>query len=142
MEELIKLEKKEITYDKLKELLNEFKSKVVDSIGPNLTSHLIQSAYQVAFIQAIKFQRDRRGEDFSLEDEIKNSLVRQELESLRGIGQTRCNNIYKKLKEIHENSSLTNDTLKGVRRPFKFEYDDQEIERRLIKSVMKKFKVS
>ncbi len=139
MEELIKLEKKEITYDKLKELLNEFKSKVVDSIGPNLTSHLIQSAYQVAFIQAIKFQRDRRGEDFSLEDEIKNSLVRQELESLRGIGQTRCNNIYKKLKEIHENSSLTNDPLKrGLEDLFKFEYDDQEIERRLIKSVMKK----
>lgn len=139
MEELIKLEKKEITYDKLKELLNEFKSKVVDSIGPNLTSHLIQSAYQVAFIQAIKFQRDRRGEDFSLEDEIKNSLVRQELESLRGIGQTRCNNIYRKLKEIHENSSLTNDTLKrGLEDLFKFEYDDQEIERRLIKSVMKK----
>ncbi len=139
MEELIKLEKKEITYDKLKELLNEFKSKVVDSIGPNLTSHLIQSAYQVAFIQAIKFQRDRRGEDFSLEDEIKNSLVRQELESLRGIGQTRCNDIYKKLKEIHENSSLTNDTLKrGLEDLFKFEYDDQEIERRLIKSVMKK----
>ncbi|WP_179943755.1 hypothetical protein [Wolbachia pipientis] len=139
MEELIKLEKKEITYDKLKELLNEFKSKVVDSIGPNLISHLIQSAYQVAFIQAIKFQRDRRGEDFSLEDEIKNSLVRQELESLRGIGQTRCNNIYKKLKEIHENSSLTNDTLKrGLEDLFKFEYDDQEIERRLIKSVMKK----
>ncbi|MDE5064490.1 hypothetical protein [Wolbachia endosymbiont of Drosophila tristis] len=139
MEELIKLEKKEITYDKLKELLNEFKSKVVDSIGPNLTSHLIQSAYQVAFIQAIKFQRDRRGEDFSLEDEIKNSLVRQELESLRGIGQTRCNNIYKKLKEIHENSSLTNDTLKrGLEDLFKFEYDDQEIERRLVKSVMKK----
>ncbi|MCX3064900.1 hypothetical protein [Wolbachia endosymbiont of Drosophila pseudotakahashii] len=139
MEELIKLEKKEITYDKLKELLNEFKSKVVDSIGPNLTSHLIQSAYQVAFIQAIKFQRDRRGEDFSLEDEIKNSLVRQELESLRGIGQTRCNNIYKKLKEIHENSSLTNDTLKReLEDLFKFEYDDQEIERRLIKSVMKK----
>ncbi|WP_264374409.1 hypothetical protein [Wolbachia endosymbiont (group A) of Platycheirus albimanus] len=139
MEELIKLEKKEITYDKLKELLNEFKSKVVDSIGPNLTSHLIQSAYQVAFIQAMKFQRDRRGEDFSLEDEIKNSLVRQELESLRGIGQTRCNNIYKKLKEIHENSSLTNDTLKrGLEDLFKFEYDDQEIERRLIKSVMKK----
>jgi len=81
MEELIKLEKKEITYDKLKELLNEFKSKVVDSIGPNLTSHLIQSAYQVAFIQAIKFQRDRRGEDFSLEDEIRNTLVRQELEN-------------------------------------------------------------
>ncbi|MDE5060454.1 hypothetical protein R0F62_05290 [Wolbachia endosymbiont of Drosophila aff. chauvacae BK-2020] len=135
MEELIKLEKKEITYDKL----NEFKSKVVDSIGPNLTSHLIQSAYQVAFIQAIKFQRDRRGEDFSLEDEIKNSLVRQELESLRGIGQTRCNNIYKKLKEIHENSNLTNDTLKrGLEDLFKFEYDDQEIERRLIKSVMKK----
>ncbi len=139
MEELIKLEKKEITYDKLKELLNEFKSKEVDSIGPNLTSHLIQSAYQVAFIQAIKFQRDRRGEDFSLEDEIKNSLVRQELESLRGIGQTRCNDIYKKLKEIHENSSLTNDTLKrGLEDLFKFEYDDQEIERRLIKSVMKK----
>jgi hypothetical protein len=81
MEELVKLEKQEITYDKLKELLNELKSKVVDSIGPNLTSHLIQNAYQVAFIQAIKFQRDRRGGDFSLEDEIRNTLVRQELEN-------------------------------------------------------------
>lgn len=216
MEELIKLEKKEITYDKLKELLDEFRLKVVSSIDFKLTTHLIYNAYQVAFIQAIKFQRDRRGEDFSLEDEIKNSLVRQELESqgkelpsrkeiiiedlknagmevedskddefsvheaewkklikegeivkrtvidiyknkhlqatekalgnakeeierLRGIGQTRCNNIYKKLKEIHENSSLTNDTLKrGLEDLFKFEYHDQEIERRLIKSVMKK----
>ncbi len=216
MEELIKLEKKEITYDKLKELLDEFRLKVVSSIDFKLTTHLIYNAYQVAFIQAIKFQRDRRGEDFSLEDEIKNSLVRQELESqgkelpsrkeiiiedlknagmevedskddefsvheaewkklikegeivkrtvidiyknkhlqatekalgnakeeierLIGIGQTRCNNIYKKLKEIHENSSLTNDTLKrGLEDLFKFEYHDQEIERRLIKSVMKK----
>ncbi len=100
MEELIKLEKKEITYDKLKELLNEFKSKVVDSIGPNLTSHLIQSAYQVAFIQAIKFQRDRRGEDFSLEDEIRNTLVRQELENQGKELPSEKEMIIKDLKEL------------------------------------------
>lgn len=215
MEELMKLEKKDITYDKLKELLNEFRLKVVSSIDSKLTTHLIYNAYQVAFIQAIKFAQ-KREEDFSLEDVLEGILVKQELESqgkelpsrkeiiiedlknagmevedskddefsvheaewkklikegeivkrtvidiyknkhlqatekalgnakeeierLRGIGQTRCNNIYKKLKEIHENSSLTNDTLKrGLEDLFKFEYDDQEIERRLIKSVMKK----
>lgn len=81
MEELVKLEKKEITYDKLKELLSEFRLKVVSSIDSKLTTHLIENAYQVAFIQAIKFQQNRRGEDFSLEDELKNTLVRQELES-------------------------------------------------------------
>ncbi|WP_265025299.1 V-type ATP synthase subunit I domain-containing protein [Wolbachia endosymbiont (group B) of Pammene fasciana] len=81
MEELMKLEKKDITHDKLKELLNEFRLKVVDSIGHQLTTHLIENAYQVAFIQAIKFQQNRRGEDFSLEDELKNTLVKQKLES-------------------------------------------------------------
>lgn len=81
MEELMKLEKKDITYDKLKELLDEFRLKVVDSIGSKLTTHLIENAYQVAFIQAIKFQQNRRGEDFSLEDELKNTLVKQELEN-------------------------------------------------------------
>ncbi|WP_349967698.1 hypothetical protein [Wolbachia endosymbiont of Armadillidium arcangelii] len=221
MEELIKLEKKEITYDKLKELLNEFKSKVVDSIGPNLTSHLIQSAYQVAFIQAIKFQRDRRKEDFSLEDEIKNSLVRQELESqgkelpgekeviirdlkkagakvpdvlddselpvfkaewerlkeeakiakktiidvykdidpgkteealndakkiiedLKKQGQEKYTRIHEKLKAIYDEgkNNLTNDDLKRkLESLFKFEYNDQEVERRLVKSAMKKAK--
>ncbi|OJH32121.1 hypothetical protein Wxf_01542 [Wolbachia endosymbiont of Armadillidium vulgare] len=217
MEELIKLEKKEITYDKL----NEFKSKVVDSIGPNLTSHLIQSAYQVAFIQAIKFQRDRRKEDFSLEDEIKNSLVRQELESqgkelpgekeviirdlkkagakvpdvlddselpvfkaewerlkeeakiakktiidvykdidpgkteealndakkiiedLKKQGQEKYTRIHEKLKAIYDEgkNNLTNDDLKRkLESLFKFEYNDQEVERRLVKSAMKKAK--
>lgn len=222
MEELIKLEKKEITYDKLKELLNEFKSKVVDSIGPNLTSHLIQSAYQVAFIQAIKFQRDRRKEDFSLEDEIRNTLVRQELENqgkelpsekemiikdlkkagakvpdvlddselpifkaewkrlkeerkiakrtiidvykyihsretetalgnaeeeinlLKEEGQKRYIRIHEKLKEIYgdvKKNNLAGDVLRRrLEGLFKFEYDDQEVEQRLVKSVMKKAK--
>ncbi|MFP3032100.1 MAG: hypothetical protein ACEY3M_13580, partial [Wolbachia sp.] len=80
MEELMKLEKKEITYDKLKELLNEFRLKVVDSIGPNLTSHLIQNAYQVAFIQAIKFAQKRR-EDFLLERALEEVLIKEELKS-------------------------------------------------------------
>lgn len=81
MEELVKLEKEEITRDKLKELLNEFRLKVVSSIGSKLTTHLIENAYQVAFIQAIKFQQNRRGEDFALENKIRNTLVRQELEN-------------------------------------------------------------
>ncbi|MDR0772805.1 MAG: hypothetical protein LBE46_00465 [Wolbachia pipientis] len=195
MEELIKLEKKEITYDKLKELLDEFRLKVVSSIDSKLKTHLIENAYQVAFIQAVKFQQNRRGEDFSLEDELKNTLVKQKLESqgkelpnekeiiiedlknvgievpsdskddefsvheaewkelkekaldnakeeierLRGIGQIRYNNRHKELKEIHGNSSLTDGTLKRkLEDLFKFEYDDQEVERRLIKSVIKK----
>ncbi|WP_250294938.1 hypothetical protein [Wolbachia endosymbiont of Oedothorax gibbosus] len=224
MEELMKLEKKDITYDKLKELLNEFRVKVVNSIGPKLTSHLIQNAYRVAFIQAIKFAQKRREEkeDFSLEKRLKEVLVEQELRSqgkelpskkeiiiedlknvgievpsdskddefsvheaewkelkelkegerrkiverkaidiyknnhlqateealenakkeierLRGIGQIRYNNRHKELKEIHGNSSLTDGTLKRrLEDLFKFEYDDQEVERRLIKSVIKK----
>ncbi|MGX9891786.1 hypothetical protein [Wolbachia endosymbiont of Protocalliphora sialia] len=80
MEELMKLEKKEITYDKLKELLKEFRLKVVDSIGHQLTTHLIENAYQVAFIQAIKFAQKRK-KDFSLEDALRDMLVKQELES-------------------------------------------------------------
>ncbi|WP_264732536.1 coiled-coil domain-containing protein [Wolbachia endosymbiont (group A) of Sphaerophoria taeniata] len=217
MEELMKLEGKDITYDKLKELLDEFRLKVVDSVDSKLVNYLIQNAYRVAFIQAIKFQRDRRGEDFSLEDELRNTLVKQKLESqgkelpnekemiiedlknvgievpsdskddefsvheaewkelkekgkiverkaidiykndhpqatekaldnakeeierLRGIGQIRYNNRHKELKEIHGNSSLTDGTLKRrLEDLFKFEYDDQEVEHRLIKSVIKK----
>ncbi len=216
MEELMKLEGKDITYDKLKELLNEFRLKVVDSVDSKLVNYLIQNAYRVAFIQAIKFAQKRR-EDFSLEDALRDIFVKQELESqgkelpskkeiiiedlknvgievpsdskddefsvheaewkelkekgkiverkaidiykndhpqatekaldnakeeierLRGIGQIRYNNRHKELKEIHGNSSLTDGTLKRrLEDLFKFEYDDQEAERRLIKSVIKK----
>lgn len=80
MEELMKLEKKDITYDKLKELLDEFRLKVVSSIDSKLTTHLIENAYQVAFIQAIKFAQKRR-KDFSLKDALRDMLVKQELES-------------------------------------------------------------
>ncbi len=216
MEELMKLEGKDITYDKLKELLNEFRLKVVDSVDSKLVNYLIQNAYRVAFIQAIKFAQKGR-EDFSLEDALRDIFVKQELESqgkelpskkeiiiedlknvgievpsdskddefsvheaewkelkekgkiverkaidiykndhpqatekaldnakeeierLRGIGQIRYNNRHKELKEIHGNSSLTDGTLKRrLEDLFKFEYDDQEVERRLIKSVIKK----
>lgn len=221
MEELVKLEKKEITYDKLKELLSEFRLKVVSSIDSKLTTHLIENAYQVAFIQAIKFQQNRRGEDFSLEDELKNTLVRQELESqgkelsdekeviirdlketgarvpgilddselpvfkaewerlkeegkiaertiidvyediypqetkkaldktkreiecLKKEGQERYIRIHEKLKAIYDEgkNNLTDDDLKRkLEGLFKFEYGDQKVERRLIKSVMKKAK--
>lgn len=80
MEELMKLEGKDITYDKLKELLNEFRLKVVDSVDSKLVNYLIQNAYRVAFIQAIKFAQKRR-EDFSLEDALRDIFVKQELES-------------------------------------------------------------
>lgn len=222
MEELIKLEKKEITYDKLKELLDEFRLKVVSSIDFKLTTHLIYNAYQVAFIQAVRFQLDRRKEGFSLEDEIKNSLVRQELESqgkelpgekeviikdlkkagakvpdvlddselpifkaewkrlkeegkiakrtiidvyeyihsretetaldkakeeinlLKKEGQKRYIRIHEKLKEIYgdvKKNNLAGDVLRRrLEGLFKFEYDDQEVEQRLVKSVMKKAK--
>ncbi|MGL9725843.1 MAG: hypothetical protein ACR5KV_04095 [Wolbachia sp.] len=221
MEELMKLEKKEITYDKLKELLNEFRLKAVSSIDSKLTTHLIENAYQVAFIQAIKFQQDRRREDFSLKNELKNTLVRRELESqgkelsdekaviirdlkeagarvpgilddselpvfkaewerlkeegkitekiiidvyrdtypgkteealnnakkriedLKKEGQRRYTRIHEKLKAIYdeEKNNLTNNDLKRkLEGLFKFECDDQEVERRLVKSVMKKAK--
>ncbi|AZU37305.1 hypothetical protein BBB02_01650 [Wolbachia endosymbiont of Bemisia tabaci] len=221
MEELVKLEKEEITRDKLKELLNEFRLKVVSSIGSKLTTHLIENAYQVAFIQAIKFQQNRRGEDFSLEDELKNTLVKQKLESqgkelpnekemiikdlkeagakvpnalddselpvfkaewerliqegkitrktiidvykntdlgkteevlndakeiikdLKKQGQVRYTGIHEKLKAVYNEgkNNLTNDDLKRkLEGLFKFEYGDQEVERRLVKSVMKKAK--
>ncbi|MFP3015621.1 MAG: hypothetical protein ACEY3B_04930 [Wolbachia sp.] len=223
MEELIKLEKKEITYDKLKELLDEFRLKVVSNIDSKLTTHLIENAYQVAFIQAVKFQQNRRGEGFSLEDELKNTLVKQKLESqgkelpnekeiiikdlkeagakvpdalddselpvfkaewerliqeekiagrtiidiykgmypketaealreaeetikeLKGMGEERYRKIHEELKEVYENrkdSNLKDDALKRrLEDLFKFEYNDQEVERKLIKSVMKKAKV-
>ncbi|WP_353279670.1 hypothetical protein [Wolbachia endosymbiont (group B) of Xanthorhoe designata] len=221
MEELVKLEKEEITRDKLKELLNEFRLKVMSSIGSKLTTHLIENAYQVAFIQAIKFQQNRRGEDFSLEDELKNTLVKQKLESqgkelpnekemiikdlkeagakvpnalddselpvfkaewerliqegkitrktiidvykdtdlgkteevlndakeiikdLKKQGQVRYTGIHEKLKAVYNEgkNNLTNDDLKRkLEGLFKFEYGDQEVERRLVKSVMKKAK--
>ncbi|WP_353288850.1 hypothetical protein [Wolbachia endosymbiont (group A) of Pogonocherus hispidulus] len=83
MEELMKLEGKDITYDKLKELLDEFRLKVVDSVDSKLVNYLIQNAYRVAFIQAIKFAQKRREEkeDFSLEERLKEVLVEQELKS-------------------------------------------------------------
>ncbi|MFP3028569.1 MAG: hypothetical protein ACEY3L_20835, partial [Wolbachia sp.] len=216
MEELMKLEKKDITYDKLKELLNAFRVEVVSSIDSKLATHLIENAYQVAFIQAIKFQRDRRGEDFSLEDELRNTLVKQKLESqgkelpnekemiikglkeagakvpddlddrglpmfkakwkqlikegkiaektiigvyrdihpqateealgsvkekieyLKKIGQTRYDKIRKKLEEMHKNRKNGNLKDGALKRKledlFKFEYDDQKVEERLIES--------
>ncbi|WP_265042048.1 hypothetical protein [Wolbachia endosymbiont (group B) of Melanostoma mellinum] len=221
MEELMKLEKKEITYDKLKELLNEFRLKVVDSIGHQLTTHLIENAYQVAFIQAIKFHQNRREEDFLLEDELKNTLVKQKLESqgkelpnekemiikdlrkagakvpdiledselpvfkaewerlkeerkiskraiidvyediypqetkkaldntkreiecLKKEGQERYIRIHEKLKAIYDegkNNLTDNDLKRKLEGLFKFEYGDQEVERRLVKSVMRKAK--
>ncbi|WP_265037373.1 hypothetical protein [Wolbachia endosymbiont (group A) of Anomoia purmunda] len=236
MEELMKLEKKEITYDKLKELLNEFRVKVVSSIGPKLTTHLIYNAYQVAFIQAIKFAQ-KREEDFSLEDALEDILVKQELESqgkelpsereiiiedleklrakstnlssmfkkgqiktlkdlsdnefpvlkavweqlkkegkvakreiidiyknvypketkkaldnakeeikhLKEGGQKRYTGIHDKLKEVREDiekNSLTDGTLRRkLEDLFKFEYDDQEVERRLIDSKIKAIRV-
>ncbi|WP_353282955.1 hypothetical protein [Wolbachia endosymbiont (group A) of Pogonocherus hispidulus] len=215
MEELMKLEKKDITYDKLKELLNEFRVEVVNSIGPKLTSHLIYNAYQVAFIQAIKFAQKRK-EGFSLENVLRDILVKQELESqgkelpsekemiikdlkkagakvpdvledkallmfrakwrqliqekkiakrtiidvyrdmyhqtteealgsaeekikhLKEKGQERYNRICEELKEMHKNrknGSLTDGALKRkLEDLFKFEYDDQEVEKRLIES--------
>ncbi|TNK93702.1 hypothetical protein OUY_04980 [Wolbachia endosymbiont of Leptopilina clavipes] len=222
MEELMKLEKKEITYDKLKELLNEFRLKVVDSIGHQLTTHLIENAYQVAFIQAIKFQQNRRGEDFSLEDGLKNTLVKQKLESqgkelpnekemiikdlreagakapdiledsefpvfkaewerlkeegkiakrtiidvykekyreetgtalnsakkeienLRKAGHERYHSVRQELEKMSDdkegNNSINDDLKRKLEDLFKFEYNDQEVEQKLIKSVMKKAK--
>ncbi|MGL9757289.1 MAG: hypothetical protein ACR5LA_00110 [Wolbachia sp.] len=220
MEELMKLEKEDITYDKMKPLLNDFRLKVVDSIGSKLTTHLIENAYQVAFIQAIKFAQKRK-KDFSLEDALRDILVKQELESqgkelpnekeviiidlkeagakvpdalddnelpvfkaewerfiqegritkktitdvykginpgetekalnnaekrikdLKEEGQERYIRVREKLQEVYDEgkNNLTNDDLKRkLEGLFKLEYDNQEVERRLVKSVMKKAK--
>ncbi len=98
MEELVNLEKKDITHDKPKELLSKFRLKVVSSIDSKLTTHLIENAYQVAFIQAIKFQQRRRGEDFS--SELKNTLVKQKLESQSKELPNEKEVIIKDLKEL------------------------------------------
>ncbi len=222
MEELVKLEKKEITYDRLKELLSEFRLKVVSSIDSKLTTHLIENAYQVAFIQAIKFQQNRRGKDFALEDELKNTLVKQKLESqgkelpnekeviikdlreagakvpdiledsefpvfkakwkqlikegkiaertiidvykekyreetetalnsakkeienLRKAGHERYHSVRQELEKMSDdkegNNSINDDLKRKLEDLFKFEYNDQEVEQKLIKSVMKKAK--
>lgn len=100
MEELLKLDKKDITYDKLKELLNEFRLKAVNSVDPKLTSHLIQDAYRVAFIQAIEFAQQRRKEGFSLEERVKEVLVEQELKSQGKELPTEKEIIIKDLKEL------------------------------------------
>lgn len=121
MEELVKLEKKEITYDKLKELLSKFRLKVVSSIDSKLTTHLIENAYQAAFIQAIKFQQNRRGKDFSLEDELKNTLVKQKLESQ---GKELPNEKEMIIKDLREAGAKVPDILEDSELPvFKAEWE-------------------
>ncbi|MCA4775218.1 hypothetical protein IHO40_03840 [Wolbachia endosymbiont of Mansonella ozzardi] len=220
MEELLKLDKKDITYDKLKELLNEFRLKAVNSVDPKLTSHLIQDAYRVAFIQAIKFAWERR--KFSLEEQLKEILVEQELKSkgkelpsereiiieglkkagaevpdtlddkslptfkaewkrlieekiakgaridvykdmypqatekalgnaeteieyLKEVVSKRYNDVHKELKGIYENrrnGNLKDGALKRkLEDLFGFKGNDQEVEQRLIKSVMRRTKI-
>lgn len=139
MEELMKLEKKDITYDKMKALLNEFRLEVVKSISPKLTTHLIENAYQVAFIQAIKFQQNRRGEDFSLEDELKNALVKRELESQ---GKELPSEKEVIIKDLKEAGAKVPDALDGSEFPvFKAEWErltqEKKIDRRTIIDVYK-----
>ncbi|QKX01421.1 hypothetical protein GOY13_00295 [Wolbachia endosymbiont of Cruorifilaria tuberocauda] len=83
IEKLVKLKKKDITYDKLKKLLNEFRLEVMDSVDFKLTSHLIQDAYRVAFIQAVKIaQKEReKGGGLDIEERLKEVLVEQKLKS-------------------------------------------------------------
>uniref|UniRef100_A0AAU7YMK0 Uncharacterized protein n=1 Tax=Wolbachia endosymbiont of Oeneis ivallda TaxID=3171168 RepID=A0AAU7YMK0_9RICK len=120
MEELMKLEKKDITYDKLKELLDEFRLKVVDSIGSKLTTHLIENAYQVAFIQAIKFAQKRK-KDFSLEDALRDMLVKQELESQ---GKELPNEKEMIIKDLREAGAKVPDILEDSELPvFKAEWE-------------------
>ncbi|WP_374698388.1 hypothetical protein [Wolbachia endosymbiont (group B) of Limnophora tigrina] len=108
MEELMKLEKKDITYDKLKELLNEFRLKVVSSIDSKLTSHLIYNAYQAAFIQAIKFAQKRREKKggFLLEKRPKEVLVEQELKSQGKELPSEKETIIKDLKELKKKEAF------------------------------------
>ncbi|MGL9731276.1 MAG: hypothetical protein ACR5KX_00260 [Wolbachia sp.] len=47
----------------------------MNSVDSKLTSHLIQDAYRVAFIQAIKIAQQRRKEGFSLEERLKERSI-------------------------------------------------------------------
>ncbi|MGL9732906.1 MAG: hypothetical protein ACR5KW_02680 [Wolbachia sp.] len=217
MGELLVLDKKNITYEKLKGLLDKFRLEAVNSVDSKLTSHLIQDAYRVAFIQAIKIAQQRRKEGFLLEERLKEVLVEQELKSqgkklptekeiiiedLKKAGEKIpdtlkdsnlpmlraqwkqlitegkvakrtvidvCNNVYsvktkkalnsteqeierfrkisremcKKLEEAHNrgNDNLRDGALKRkLEDLFKFEGTDQEVERRLIRSIIKRAK--
>ncbi|WP_353278788.1 hypothetical protein [Wolbachia endosymbiont (group B) of Longitarsus flavicornis] len=113
--------KKKDTHDKPKELLSKFRLKVVSSIDSKLTTHLIENAYQVAFIQAIKFQQNRRGKDFALEDELKNTLVKQKLESQ---GKELPNEKEVIIKDLREAGAKVPDILEDSELPvFKAEWE-------------------
>nr|WP_241653972.1 hypothetical protein [Wolbachia endosymbiont of Nilaparvata lugens] len=132
MEELMKLEKKDITHDKLKELLNEFRLKVVSSIGSKLTTHLIENAYQVAFIQAIKFAQKRK-KDFSLEDALRDMLVKQELESQGKELPTEREMIIKDLKGL----LLGDDDLLVLKARWKQFIEEDDIDERKVIDIYK-----
>ncbi|MDM8334890.1 hypothetical protein [Wolbachia pipientis] len=109
MEELLKLEKKDITYDKLKKLLNEFILNVVNSVDSKLVNYLIQDAYRAALIQTIKIAQGRRKKDFSLEETLKEVLVKQELKSQGKELPTAKEMIIKDLKELKMKEALNLD---------------------------------
>lgn len=114
--------------------MGEFRLKIVSSIDSKLITHLIENAYQVAFIQAIKFQHDRRGEDFLLEDELKNTLVRQELESR---GKELPNEKEVIIRDLKEAGAKVPDALDDSEFPvFKAEWERLKEEGKIAKSTI------
>ncbi|WP_339047740.1 hypothetical protein [Candidatus Mesenet endosymbiont of Phosphuga atrata] len=121
---LIALEKKDITYDKLKELLNEFRLKVVDNIDSKIISYLIEDAYKVAFIQAIKAGKERRKEEFISEDRLKEVLIKQELKNQGEKLPTEKEFIIKELNKLKGKKINANDVDDKIYQILKLEYED------------------
>lgn len=121
---LIALEKKDITYNKLKELLNEFRLKVLDSIDPRIIGSLIEDAYKVAFIQAIKVGKERRKEEFISEDKLKEVLVRQELKDQGEKLPTEKEIIIRELNALKGKKINANDVDDKIYQILKLEYED------------------
>ncbi|WP_339045440.1 hypothetical protein [Candidatus Mesenet endosymbiont of Agriotes lineatus] len=125
IDKLIALEKKDITYNKLKELLNEFRLKVVDNIDPKIISYLIEDAYKIAFIQATKVGKERRKEGFISEDKLKEVLIRQELKDQGEKLPTEKEFIIKELSKLKGKKINANDVDDKIYQILKLEYEDR-----------------
>ncbi|GHM58191.1 MAG: hypothetical protein sL5_03120 [Candidatus Mesenet longicola] len=119
---LIALESKDITHNKLKELLNEFRLKIVDSIDPRIISSLVEDAYKVAFIQAIKVGKERRKEEFISEDKLKEVLIKQELKDQGEKLPTEKEIIIKELNALKGKKINANDVDDKIYQILKLEY--------------------
>lgn len=121
--ELIALERRNITYNKLKELLNEFRLKVVDNIDSKIINYLIEDARKVVFIQAIKVKKERRKEEFISGDRLKEILIRQELKAQGKKLPTKKEIIIKALNKLKGEKINENNVNDEIYEMLKLEYE-------------------